>query len=189
VVGPANDSSAIAKPTKAAMDQLLADISWYQPESLVVMTSPGSSLAEAVTGSALPASLTLAWPFPVKTPVQNPQLGVEPLSRGPGWSRFERAFEQRHGFKPGLVEAAGYDAGQLTVLSSPIGAERDGWQLDWLNPRSKPLGLCAALQARSKSSSLALKGAASRLDLSAAIPPTGEMQLTVVKPLPGAAAP
>jgi hypothetical protein len=189
VVGPANRAIGIAKPTKAAMDQLLTDINWYKPESVVVMTSPGSPLAKAVTGSTLPTSLTLVWPFPAKTPFQNPQLGVEPLSRGPGWSRFARAFEQRHGFQPGLVEAAGYDTGQLAVLAAPGAAGKDGWQLDWLNPRSKPLGLCAALQARAKGSGLALNGAASRLDLSAANPPTGEMRLTTVKALPLAAGP
>ena len=189
VVGPANESIGIAKPTKSAMDQLLDDIRWYQPESVVVMTSPGSPLAKAVASSALPASLTLVWPFPVKIPLRNPQVGVEPISRGPGWSRFEQAFERRHGFKPGLVEAAGYDTGQLAVLAAAGTASKGGWQLDWLDPRSKPLGLCAALQARAKGSGLAIKGASSRLDLSTAIPPTGEVQLIVVKPLPLAAGP
>jgi len=189
VVGPTNGPIAVAKPSEAAIEQLLDDISWYQPEALMVMTSPDSPLAKAVARAALPGSLTLVWPFPVKRSLRNPQLGVEPLTRGPGWSRFEQAFQRSHGFNPGLVEAAGYDTGQLTVLASRGAASKDLWQLDWLDPKAKPLDLCAALQARSQGSGLAIKGAASRLDLSAANPPTGELQLTPVQPLPLTPAP
>ena len=190
VVGPTNGALAIPKPNTEAVELLQGDLTWYQPQTLVVMTSPGSPLARAVASATLPPGLTLAWPFPVTAPLRNPQLGVEPLSRGPGWDHFEQAFQRSYGFRPGLVEAAGYDTGQLIVLSARGGAPRPGgWQLDWLNPRAKPLGLCQALQARSRGSTLALQGAASRLDLAAATPPTGDMKLTPVQAKPEAVVP
>ncbi len=183
VVGPANEPTGMEKPDQESLDRLRDDIGWYQPEALIVMTSPGSPLAKAVARASLPETLTLVWPFPVVTPGPNPQLGIEPLSRGPGWNRFEQAFRSAHGFDPGLVEAAGYDTGQLTALAAHGSAKRKAWALDGLDAKTPALGLCAALEARAKGSSLALKGAASRLELSAANPPTGEWKLTALKPL------
>jgi len=183
VVGPANAPYAIRETSPAAMDQLRDDIGWYRPESLVVMTAPGSLLAKAIASASLPENLTLAWPFAVTTPLANPQLGVEQLSRGPGWGRFELAFKAAFGFTPGLVEAAGYDTGQLTALASHGSLKQERWSLDGLDAKTPPLDLCAGLQARARGSRLSLMGAASRLDLSAATPPSAELQLIAVKPL------
>lgn len=191
VVGPTNGPLEMATADDDAIEQLLDDVSWYKPDSLVVMAAPGSALARAVADADWPANLTLVWPFPVESPLATAQLGVESLSRGVGWSRFAEAFERRFGFQPGLVEAAGYDTGQLTVLAAQTaqtaeaGGRDQAWQLNRLDAKAEPLPLCAALEAVNGESPLAVEGAASRLDLSPGLPPSAEFQLT---PL-GAAAP
>lgn len=185
-VGPTNEPEAIINPEPELMDQLRDDVGWYTPASLVVMTTPDSPLAQAVADLDLPENLTLVWPFPVRQPLPLAQLGVDSLSRGPGWDRFELVFEQRYGYPPGLVEAAGFDTGQLVAVSSLAGEKTRSWSLDWLDPKAKPLDLCDALQARRAGKPVALRGAASRLDLTPGTPPAGELRLTPLKADPGA---
>jgi len=93
-----------------------------------------------------------------------------------------RLFQARFGFEPGLVEAAGYDTGQLAVLSAQVGGDDGRWQLSWLDPKAPQLELCAALKALGSGSPLAVKGAGSRLDLSPGLSPTGEIRLTPLAP-------
>ncbi len=185
-VGPTNDPEAIVDPDAKVLAQLRDDVGWYTPSSLVVMTTPGSPLARAVAELDLPENLTLVWPFPVREPLPQAQLGVDSLSRGPGWDRFELAFKQRHGYTPGLVEAAGFDTGQLVAVSSLAGQTSRTWTLDWLDSKAKPLDLCDALKARRAGKPVALRGAASRLDLAPGTPPAGELRLTPLKADPGA---
>ncbi|TWB91873.1 MULTISPECIES: ABC transporter substrate-binding protein [unclassified Synechococcus] len=182
VVGPTNAPLAVPKTDKEAIEQLSEDVDWYKPQSLAVMAAPGGALAKAVLSAQWPANLTLVWPFPVKEPLATAQLGVEPLSQGAGWSRFAKAFQARFGFEPGLVEAAGYDTGQLAVLSAQVGGDDGRWQLSWLDPKAPQLELCAALKALGSGSPLAVKGAGSRLDLSPGLSPTGEIRLTPLAP-------
>jgi hypothetical protein len=181
MVGPTNEPEAILKPDEKVMAQLRDDVSWYSPASLVVMTTPDSPLARAVAELDLPEDLTLVWPFPVSQPLPLAQLGVDSLSRGPGWDRFELAFRQSYGYTPGLVEAAGFDSGQLVALSSLTGATQGAWDLQWLDPKAKAMELCEALKARRQGRRVALRGAASRLDLAPGTPPAGELRLTPVK--------
>lgn len=185
-VGATNDPEAIVEPTKKLMAQLRDDVNWYTPSSLVVMTTPGSPLAQAVAQLDLPTALTLVWPFPVTEPLPLAQLGVDSLSRGPGWDRFEVSFKKRNGYTPGLVEAAGFDTGQLVAVASVAGQMSRTWSMDWLDAKAKPLDLCAALKARRAGKPVALRGAASRLDLSPGIPPDGELRLTPLKADPAA---
>ncbi|MCT0219743.1 histidine kinase [Synechococcus sp. CS-1329] len=185
-VGATNTPEAIVEPSAKVMTQLRDDVGWYTPSSLVVMTSPGSSLARAVAELDLPNNLTLAWPFPVSEPLPLPQLGVDSLSRGPGWGRFEQAFKQRYGYSPGLVEAAGFDTGQLVTVSSVNASSTKAWSLDWLDATAKPQDLCAAIKARRAGKPVALRGAASRLDITPGLPPTGELRLTPLKADPSA---
>ncbi len=178
VVGASNDPVALPRPEAKALQQLRDDVDWYRPEALVVMTAPDSPLARAVARLELPAELTLVWPFPVRTPLRNAQLGVDPLSRGPGWKHFDQVFQRTYGYGPGLVEAAGYDTGQLVALSSQGKVPQRFWDLLWLDPKARPLDLCPALAARRAGRRVALKGAASRLDLAPGIAPSAELRLT-----------
>jgi hypothetical protein len=65
-----------------------------------------------------------------------------------GWAAFEKAFQGRWGYGPGLAEAAGYDAGQLTSLAAIHVRGQPGWDLRWFRGQGRPLDLRAALAAR-----------------------------------------
>ncbi|MCP9849312.1 ABC transporter substrate-binding protein [Cyanobium sp. Morenito 9A2] len=160
--------------------QLLDDVSWYRPQALMVITRPGSPLARAAAAAQWPEALALVWPFATWRDLARPQLGIGTTSQGPGWGPFEQAFRRRWGYPPGLVEAAGYDAGQLTVVAAvPVQATgRLGWDLRWLNARLSATDLCSSLALRRAGQQLALKGAASKLDLVPAGSPNAELQLS-----------
>jgi hypothetical protein len=180
VVGPSEEATSIPEPDEKALDQLIDDLEWFKPESLAVMTAPGSPLAKAIAAAPLPADLTLVWPFPVDAPAAHPQLGVDPLSHGPAWASFAKAFQVRFGYAPGLVEASGYDTGLLVAVTSAGKERQRPWNLQWLDPKATPQKLCQALKARRSGSRVAISGAASKLDLVPGIPPTAELRLTPV---------
>jgi hypothetical protein len=181
VVGPTEEPEAILRPDEETLAKLRENVDWYTPQSLVVMTTAASPLAKAVASGNWPSELLLAWPFAVGQPLANPQLGVDPLSRGPAWSGFEQAFRRSFGYAPGLVEAAGYDTGQLVALASQTGKPQRFWDLTWLDPKARPQNLCQALKDRRSGRKVALRGAASRLDLAPGTPPTAELRLTPLK--------
>lgn len=181
VVGPSDQAASIPEPDDKALKQLIDDVEWFKPEALAVMTTPSSPLAKAIAATPLPIDITLVWPFPVESPGANPQLGVDPLSRGPAWEPFAKAFQARFGYAPGLVEASGYDTGLLVAVTSAAKERQRPWDLQWLDPKATPQKLCPALKARKSGSRLAIKGAASKLDLVPGIPPTAELRLTPVK--------
>lgn len=181
------DPLAIDPSDAKALSQLQADVDWYRPRALVVFTRPGSPLAKALRQASWPAELMLAWPFPL-LPTQDPgptaQLGVDPQGRGEGWTAFARRFQARWGYRPALVEAAGYDTGQLTALASLAPAGRPGWDLAWFRPQGRSLPLCEAIRERRSGRSVRPRGAASRLDQTAGTPPTATLQLTPARALP-----
>ncbi len=174
-------------PTQPKLwNQLLDDVGWYGPQALVVITRPGSPLALATTNAPWPQGLALVWPFPIERSLAVAQLGIDPTSQGPGWGRFAEAFRRRWGYGPGLVEAAGYDAGQLSAVAAvPLQASgQQGWDLLWLDPQLKAQDLCAALALRREGKKLSLRGAASKLDLAPAVSPNADLPLSDRPPQP-----
>jgi ABC-type branched-subunit amino acid transport system substrate-binding protein len=103
VIGPTAAPISLQGDDRTAMAQLVSDVDWYRPPALVVITQPGSDLAKAVRAANWPSTLLLAWSAPVEQPLAVEQIGVNPLSRGPGWTSFAQRFEQRWGYKPGVV--------------------------------------------------------------------------------------
>ncbi len=183
VVGYQEGSQEIADPDARTITRLVDDVDYYRPEALVVMTAPTSPLAKAVREARWPADLTLVWPFPATEPLANAQLGVDPLSRGPGWNRFAANFQRRYNYVPSLVEATGYDTGQLAAVTARRPGDAAPWDMAWLDPKAQPRALCAAIESRRQGGRTALKGAASQLDLGAGSAPSAELRLT---PLPAA---
>jgi hypothetical protein len=169
---------------RAAMEQLVRDVNAYAPRSLAVFTQPGSRLAQAIESTPWPPDLVLAWPFPVTNTLVQRQMGVDPLSRGEGWAAFARAFVQRWGYAPGVVETAGYDTGVLTALASVSSQGRPGWNLGWFRNTAKPQPLCQALHQRSRGASVRPQGAGSHLDLGPAAPPSAALRLSQAGPQP-----
>jgi hypothetical protein len=128
--------------------------------------------------------LTLAWPFAEREPLTHRQIGVDPSGRGKGWLAFERAFQGRWGYGPGLAEAAGYDAGQLTSLAAIPVQGQPGWDLRWFRGHGKPLALCAAIAARRLGQPVRPLGAARSLDGTAGRAPSAALRLSFLPPLP-----
>ncbi len=185
LLGPTQEPMALDGGSAAALEQLAADVAWYSPQALVVFTRPGSALARAVQRRPWPEGLVIAWPFPAGPALANAQLGVDPLSRGEGWPVFERQFQQRWGYRPGVVESAGYDTGQLAALASVRSGSKAGWNLNWFNAKAEPLPLCSALKLRARVAAVRPRGAGSRLDLSPGQPPTADLRLSQRPGLPG----
>ena len=178
LIGPTGEALSVDGSDRKAMAQLELDVDWYRPQALVVLTAPGSALAKAIRSARWPEGLPLAWPFRIPGPLAHPQLGVDPLSQGPGWAGFAQRFERRWGYRPGLVESAGYDTGQLAALASVPVAGRAGWGLQWFAGKAKPLLLCSALNQRRSGEGVRPLGASSRLDLSPANSPTAQLRLS-----------
>lgn len=178
VIGPTAAPIVISADDSAALRQLEADVDWYRPPALVVITQPGSSLAEAVRQARWPETVLLAWTAPVTGPMPVEQIGVKPLSRGPAWKRFAERFEQRWGYEPGVVESAGYDSGLMAALASVPAAGRRGWDLSWFSANARPQPLCTALRLRAAGAKVRPEAASSTFDLSPGVPPTATLQLS-----------
>jgi len=126
VVVPTNAPPRRPKTDKEAIEQLrLGGIGLVQaPVPGRDGSFPGGALAKAVLSAQWP-QLDPGLAFPVKEPLATAQLEVEPLSQGV-W--LEAALAE--GFpgpflalKPGLVEAAVYDTGQLAVRAPRFGGD------------------------------------------------------------------
>jgi len=178
VIGPTAAPLSLQGDDTAGMAQLVGDVDWYRPPALVVITQPGSELARAVRAASWPPTLLLAWSAPVEKPLTVEQIGVNPLSRGPGWTSFAQRFEQRWGYKPGVVESAGYDSGLMSSLASVQAGGRSGWDLQWFSANAKPQPLCTALQLRAQGAKVRPQGASSQFDLGPAVPPSAQLQLS-----------
>ncbi len=178
VIGLSAAPVAVDGDDPATMKQLVGDVDWYRPPALVVITAPGSRLEQAIRRAPWPETTLLAWPFPVTAAMAQRQIGVDPLSRGPGWSAFARSFERRWGYRPGPVEGAGYDTGLMAALASVRAQGQAGWALDWFSANANPQPLCRALRLRAQGRAVRPMGASSRLDLSPGVPPTANLQLS-----------
>jgi hypothetical protein len=178
VIGPTAEPIALAGDDNTALAQLAADVNWYRPPALVVITQPGSELAEAVRNTRWPETMLLAWSAPVEKPLAIEQIGVLPLSRGPGWQAFAQRFEQRWGYKPGVVESAGYDSGLMAALAAVTTGGRAGWDLQWFSANAKPQPLCTALRLRAQGAKVRPEAASSEFDLGPAVAPSARLQLS-----------
>ena len=178
VIGPTAAPISLQGDDRAAVAQLVSDVDWYRPPALVVITQPGSELAKAVRAATWPPTLLLAWSAPVEQPLAIEQIGVNPLSRGPGWNSFAQRFEQRWGYEPGVVESAGYDSGLMSALASVQAGGRSGWDLQWFSANAKPQPLCTALKLRAEGAKVRPQAASSQFDLSPAVPPSAQLQLS-----------
>jgi ABC-type branched-subunit amino acid transport system substrate-binding protein len=178
LIGPTGEPISVDGRDRPALEQLQADVDWYRPSALVVLTAPASPLAQAIRGGQWPQGLLLAWPFRVSGALAQPQLGVDPLSRGPGWQGFAQRFERRWGYRPGLVESAGYDTGQVAALAAVQVAGRSGWDLQWFGGKGQPLPLCSALRQRRAGAAVRPLGATSRFDLGPASSPTAQLNIS-----------
>lgn len=178
VIGPTAEPLVVNEADPAALQQLVADVDWYRPQALVVLSRSDGRLRERVKSASWPDGMVLAWPSPVGAPLAWRQLGVDPASRGPGWDRFARSFEQRWGYRPGLVESAGYDTGLLTALASAPGSAGRDWPLQGFSANAQPRPLCQALQQHRQGNPVRPLAATSRLDLSAGVPPTAALALS-----------
>lgn len=178
VIGPTAAPIALAAEDGTALKQLISDVDWYRPPALVVITQADSSLAQAIRRSNWPDTLLLAWTAPVGDAMAQQQIGVTPLGRGPGWKGFAERFEQRWGYRPGVVESAGYDSGLMAALASVQAGGRAGWDLQWFSSNAKPQPLCTALKLRGEGARVRPQAASSELDLSPGVPPTALLRLS-----------
>ncbi len=178
VIGPTAAPLAMHSTDQPAITQLENDVDWYRPPALVVITQPGSELAQAVKAANWPATVLIAWTAPVSQSLAVEQIGVNPLSRGPGWTRFAQRFQQRWGYTPGVVESAGYDTGLMSALASVQAAGRTGWDLQWFSANAKPQPLCTALKLRAQGAKVRPEAASSPFDLGPGVPPSARLQLS-----------
>lgn len=177
LIGPVDGAITVADDDNGAMAQLIRDVDWYRPDALVIITGGDGPLAHRLRRAAWPEGLLLAWVAPLVAPRPQPQLGVDPLSRGPGWAGFATRFAQRWGYRPGLVESAGYDTGLIAMLASLRVQGRPGWDLHWFNARAQPLPFCTALQQRRLGLAVRPQAASSRFDLAPGISPGADLRL------------
>ena len=178
LIGPTAAPLAVDGTDRAALRQLVGDVDWYRPPALVVITNPDSRLEQVIRTATWPETTLLAWPFPVTAAMEQGQIGVDPLSRGPGWSAFARSFERRWGYAPGPVESAGYDSGLMTALAAVNAEGRAGWDLQWFSANAKPQPLCTALKLRAQGAKVRPEAASSQFDLGPAVPPSARLQLS-----------
>jgi hypothetical protein len=156
---------------------LISDTEWFRPAALVVMSPRNSPLTLAVLAQTWPEDLRLVWNFAPRTPNKQVQLGVEEISRGPGWKSFDSAFKKRYGYTPGTVEAAGYDSGQLVALSVIPTKNSATNGMAGFNPARKPESICKNVKLRKGGSAARPIGAISNMDMRAATPPTAQLNV------------
>lgn len=182
LLGP-DATARVVDPLKPEDMKLLgSDTEWFRPSSLVVMTGPDSPLMKAVLKHTWPEDVTLVWPVPPRQRSERRQVGVDEASRGPAWKTFEKSFRQRWGYTPSVVEASGYDAGQMVALSA---AGRNQPLTDGLKGLDPTLGaqpLCEAIKARQKGRSARPQGVASNMDMKPATPPTATLEVIQKQP-------
>ena len=107
-------------------------------------------------------------------------------AHGPGWAGFSKRFQQRWGYAPDLLAAAGYETAGVLALTTagPVPLASDGTQdpLAWVNPTADPLPLCEAIKRRRKGESARLEGVASDFALRPGKAPTGVASSRLIAP-------
>ena len=182
LLGP-DVTARVVDPTKPEELKLLgSDAEWFRPSSLVVMTGPDSPLMKAVLQQTWPKDVTLVWPVPPRQRSDRRQVGVDEASRGPGWKSFEKDFRQRWGYTPSVVEASGFDAGQLVALSAAARNQPPADGLKGFDPTLGARPLCEAIKARRQGRSARPQGVASNMDMKPATPPTATLEVIEKQP-------
>ena len=175
--GPDLQARAVDPNKPEELKLLVSDADWYQPASLVVMTPSQSPLMQAILKQSWPEGMELVWNVPPTDNSSQAQIGVELTSRGPAWESFQRDFLARYGYKPGTVEAAGYDSGLLVALaaSDPKITLTNG--MKGFDPMLKPKSVCQNLKHSLAGQAARPLGAGSNMDMKAAIPPTALLEV------------
>jgi hypothetical protein len=156
---------------------LVSDAEWFQPNALVIMTPNNSPLMKMLLEQPWPEAMRLVWNVPPVNSSPQVQIGVDAASRGPLWNNFEKAFEARFGYRPGPVEAAGFDTGQLVALSVSYKKLSPSKGMDAFQGSDPAKTLCQSLQQSALNKTSRPSGAASNLDLNAATPPTAQLDV------------
>ena len=162
----------IASTQAKAADQLAIDVDWFRPDALVVMTTNDSPLMRSVLQQRWPETVQLVWNVRPRFESPVAQIGVAEANRGPGWNNFSQTFQQRFGYEPGMIEAAGYDAGQLVALSVMRNHPDQSKAMQVFDANSPIQPLCQALKLAAQGKASRPQGAASNMDMKAATPPT-----------------
>ncbi len=141
------------------------------------MTPSHSPLMQAILQQSWPEELQLVWNVPPSENNRQAQIGVEFTSRGPAWQSFRKDFQARYGYKPGTVEAAGYDSGLLVALSAsdPKITLTNG--MKGFDPILKPKSVCQNLKLSLAGQAARPLGAGSNMDMKPATPPTAQLEV------------
>ena len=174
---------------------LQKDVDWLGPDAIVLAAAPKGRLAAVLSEQqrqgrvgSRPAWVWLISPAQTAdVPAQSwPQLVLETPAHGPGWAGFSKRFQQRWGYAPDLVAAAGYETAGVLALTTagPVPLASDGTQdpLAWVNPTADPLPLCEAIERRRKGESARLEGVASDFALRPGKAPTGVASSRLIAP-------
>lgn len=174
---------------------LQKDVDWLGPDAIVLAAAPQGRLAGLLSEQQRQGRVGSrpAWVWlisPARTadvPAQSwPQLVLETPAHGPGWAGFYKRFQQRWGYAPDLVAAAGYETAGVLALTTagPVPLASDGTQdpLAWVNPTADPLPLCEAIERRRKGESARLEGVASDFALRPGKAPTGVASSRLIAP-------
>ena len=174
---------------------LQKDVDWLGPDAIVLAAAPKGRLAALLSEQqrqgrvgSRPAWVWLISPAQTAdVPAQSwHQLVLETPAHGPGWAGFSKRFQQRWGYAPDLVAAAGYETAGVLALTTagPVPLASDGTQdpLAWVNPTADPLPLCEAIERRRKGESARLEGVASDFALRPGKAPTGVASSRLIAP-------
>ena len=159
------------------MEQLAFDVDWFRPLALVVMTSENSSLMKEILKQRWPQSMQLVWNVSPSHSTPTSQLGVDEANRGPGWDNFSSNFSERFGYEPGMIEASGYDAGQLVALSVMNQSLSGGQGMKSFDSEASIEPYCRALRLAASGKTTRTNGAGSNMDMKAATPPTAILEV------------
>lgn len=177
------------------MALLQKDVDWLGPDAMVLAAAPKGPLAGLLSqrqrqqgDGARPAWVWLisqAQTVDV-APHSWPQLVLDAPAHGPGWADFAKGFQQRWGYAPDLIAAAGYETARVLALTTagPVPLASDGTQdpLAWVNPTADPLPLCQAIARRRKGEAVRVKGVASDFALRPGLAPTGVASSRLIAP-------
>ncbi|QEY31367.1 hypothetical protein EVJ50_02960 [Synechococcus sp. RSCCF101] len=162
------------------LDRLVADVDWLQPDAVAVIASSTSplltELSERLSGQSRWWSLGTISGAPAVPGTLAPSLALDAGSRGPGWTDFAERFMTRWVELPGPVEAAGYDAGVMTVLAMADPGSLD--PSDWLDPEATPVPLCEGLRLRAEQQRIRPNGASSEMNMRPGRPPDGRFDVS-----------
>ena len=177
LIGLEPSARIISGDDTKAVEQLAFDVDWFRPLALVVMTSENSSLMQEILKQRWPETMQLVWNVSPRHSTPTSQLGVDEANRGPGWDKFSGSFKKRFGYEPGMIEASGYDAGQLVALSVMNQSLSVGQGMKSFDSEASIEPYCKALSLAASGKGTRTNGASSNMDMKAATPPTAILEV------------